>query len=380
MMMLLRTLTNAWRKAFRRPTLQTASSSQEPGSGPSADAGQNQSVVSELDRVQGEIENERSRDAELLDALNQRIAAMDAASAAANREIQELKGAIADASARQEQADTRIRQLRERQDRERQAHQVYVQESMARERRQNRRLGWSMLLACCALLLGLLAGTVSVRDGREYAGLLADLSRDIKVIKAAIESQAASLAAQGADVPPAAASTPQGSRVNVEKSAIVHQDMARQPPDIAATLSHYHPHNKYRNRQEMRAFFTENATEVGVISVAEGLQYRVVDRGAGKSPGTTDTVVLDYSAFLLDGTQVFSSYDEPLPVQFSVNQLVPGLREVVPRMEEGARWEVYVSPDYAYRGGTRKRKRFGYEPLVYVVELRSVLEDGNSTL
>jgi len=377
---LLRTLKNAWRKAFRRPTVQTAPSSQGPGSGSSAAVGQNQSVLSEIDRVQVELDNVKSQDAALLDALNQRITAMDVASEAANREIQELKGAIADASARQEQAETRIRQLRERQDRERQAHQVYVQESMDRERRQNRRLGWSMLLACCALLLGLLAGTVSIRDGREYTGLLADLSHDIKVIKAAIESQAATLAAQDADAPPAASSTPQGSRVTVEKSAIAHQDAARQPPDIAATLSHYHPHNKYRNRQEMLAFFTENATEVGVINVAEGLQYRVVDRGGGKSPGTTDTVVLDYSAFLLDGTQVFSSYDEPLPVRFSVSQLVPGLREVVPRMEEGARWEVYVSPDYAYRGGTRKRKRFGYEPLVYVVELRSVLEDENSTL
>jgi FKBP-type peptidyl-prolyl cis-trans isomerase len=131
----------------------------------------------------------------------------------------------------------------------------------------------------------------------------------------------------------------------------------------------------------MLAFFADNAAELGVVSLAEGLQYRVVDRGSGKSPRATDTVVLDYSAFLLDGTQVFSSYNEPLPVQFSVSQLVPGLREVVPRMEEGARWEVYVSPDYAYRGGgTRKRKTYGYEPLLYVVELRSVLDAGNSTL
>jgi hypothetical protein len=49
-------------------------------------------------------------------------------------------------------------------------------------------------------------------------------------------------------------------------------------------------------------------------------------------------------------------------------------------MAEGARWEVYVSPDHAYRGGTRNRKKYGYEPLVYVVELKSVIDAGDSAL
>jgi FKBP-type peptidyl-prolyl cis-trans isomerase len=318
--------------------------------------------------------------AELLAALNERITAMDAASESASREIEELRGSLADAVLRQEQAETQIRILRERQDKERRDHQAYVQASMARERRQNRRLGWSMLLACCALLLGALAGTATIRDGREYAGLLVSLSQDIKHIKAAVERQAAARQIPDSTAPSGIAAIPHEGQAGKGASTTHGGDAARQTPDIAAALSHYHPHNKYRNRQQMLDFFAENAAETGVVSVAEGLQYRVVDRGSGKSPRATDTVVLDYSAFLLDGTQVFSSYDGPLPVQFSVSQLVPGLREVVPRMEEGARWEVYVSPDYAYRGGTRKRKTYGYEPLLYVVELRSVLGTGNSTL
>jgi FKBP-type peptidyl-prolyl cis-trans isomerase len=377
---MLSTLKNAWRKVFPRIAVRGSLRPDAPVHELPAVNHEKHSILAVLQRAQDKTDTAKTRDAELLAALNERITAMDAAGEAARREIEELRGSLADATVRQEQAETHIRQLRERQDKERREHRAFIQEAMARERRQNRLLGWSMLLACCALLLGALAGTATIRDGRDYAGLLASLSRDIKHIKVSIEQQAAARQIPDSTAPSGIAAIPDDGQAGVGASATHGGDAARQPPDIAATLSHYHPHNKYRNRQEMLDFFTENAAETGVVSVAEGLQYRVVDRGSGKSPRPTDTVVLDYSTFLLDGTQVFSSYDEPLPVQFSVSQLVPGLREVVPRMEEGARWEVYVSPDYAYRGGTRKRKTYGYEPLLYMVELRSVLDPGNSTL
>ncbi|HYQ73109.1 MAG TPA: FKBP-type peptidyl-prolyl cis-trans isomerase [Gammaproteobacteria bacterium] len=342
--------------------------------------GQEQPVPPELAHAQGKADSARSGEAGLLQTLNERVLAMDAASEALAGEITQLRQSLADAAALQEKTETQVRFLRERQETERREHQAHVLESMARERRQNRRLAGAMLLAGCALLLGALAGAVSIRHGSQYAGLLAELSRDIKDIKTAFQSQ---LAAQGtlqSAVPGTVATTAGSPTENQQAASIEHQDAERQPPDIATVVSHYHPHSTYRNRQEMLAFFKDNATELGVVSVADGLQYRVVDHGAGKSPGNSDTVVLDYSAFLLDGTQLFSSYDEPLPVQLGINQLMPGLQEVVPRMEEGARWEVYVSPDHAYRGGTRKRKKYGYEPLIYVVELRSVIDAGGESL
>jgi FKBP-type peptidyl-prolyl cis-trans isomerase len=377
---MLGTLKNSLRKVFPRIARRKSARLHDAGHESPAVNHEKQSLLAKLQCVQDEIDTAKSRDAEVLAALNDRITAMDAASEAASREIEGLRGELADAAVRQEQAETQIRLLRERQDKERLEHQAFIQETMARESRQNRRLGWALMLACCALLLGALAGTYTIQDGRQYTGLLTELGRDIKDLKASVERQVAALHAPHSTTPSETTAIADDRSAGPGTGDTERRDAARQTPDIAATLSHYHPHNKYRNRQEMLDFFAENATETGVVSVAEGLQYRVMDRGSGKSPRATDTVVLDYSAFLLDGTQVFSSYDGPLPVQFSVNQLVPGLREVVPRMEEGARWEVYVSPEYAYRGGVRKRKKYGYEPLLYVVELRSVLDPGNSTL
>jgi FKBP-type peptidyl-prolyl cis-trans isomerase len=378
--LLLRKLKNTWQLVFQRLTAQDETRLHTPDHGLYAVNNEKQSVLTELHRVQDDLNSAKSRDAELLSALKDRIVAMDAASEAATREISELRESLADAAVRQEKTETQVRLLRERQESERREHQAYVQESLARERKQNRGLGWAMLLACCALLLGTLAGTATIRDGRQYAGLLAELSRDIKDIKASVERQVAALQVPESDAPSVIAVMPGSERGDAATTGTNRPDAARHQPDIASAITHYHPHNKYRNRREMLAFFNENASELGMVSVADGLQYRVVDQGAGKSPGATDTVILDYSAFLLDGTQLFSSYDESLPVQFSVSQLVPGLREVVPRMAEGARWEVYVSPDHAYRGGTRNRKKYGYEPLVYVVELKSVIDAGDSAL
>jgi FKBP-type peptidyl-prolyl cis-trans isomerase len=125
----------------------------------------------------------------------------------------------------------------------------------------------------------------------------------------------------------------------------------------------------------MEAFFEENAGELGVISLESGLQYRVLSQGTGRSPSPGDGVVFDYRAFLTDGTVLYNSYEEADPVVFDIDQVMPGLQEALLRMEEGAAWELYIPPDLAYRGNVRNRKNYGYEPLVYVVELRSVIEE-----
>lgn len=366
-------LKRAWRRLSLR---RQANAPGDPGPQPESSPEQSgtRAVLAEVRQVREALSSAGRRQADLLDELRARLCEMENAREAAGRQIDMLRSSLAEALGRHEETAGRVEQLGKRLEQMRRAHEAYVQAALARERRLGRRLGWSMLVAGCALLLGALAGTATLRDSRQYAGLLAELGRDIREVRATMERQVASRPAPDPyqhAAPPAAAEREAGSVPEPPGSA-------PQRPDIAAAVSRYHPHSKYRTRREMQAFFEENAAEQGMISVADGLQYRVVTRGSGESPGPSDTVILDYSAFLLDGTEVFSSYDEPLPAQFGLEQLAPGLREVVGRMEEGARWEVYVSPDHAYRGGTRKRRAFGYEPLVYVVDLRSVLESGTA--
>jgi FKBP-type peptidyl-prolyl cis-trans isomerase len=87
--------------------------------------------------------------------------------------------------------------------------------------------------------------------------------------------------------------------------------------------------------------------------------------------------VFDYRAYLPDGTELYNTYNETEPARFSIEQVVnPGLQQALQRMEEGAQWELYIPPALAYRGGTRKHRKHGFEPLIYVVELKSVIKGG----
>ncbi|MDA8084939.1 MAG: FKBP-type peptidyl-prolyl cis-trans isomerase, partial [Nitrospiraceae bacterium] len=63
-----------------------------------------------------------------------------------------------------------------------------------------------------------------------------------------------------------------------------------------------------KNKKEGEAFLAENAKKEGVKTLPDGLQYKVITEGTGKSPTKTDTVVVNYRGTLIDGTEFDSSY------------------------------------------------------------------------
>ena len=137
------------------------------------------------------------------------------------------------------------------------------------------------------------------------------------------------------------------------------------------------PQPRQRIGPEAEAFLKEIAGQDGVVSLPSGLQYRVLKGGSGngRSPQTTDTVVLKYRTTLPDGREVGRS-EEATP--FKVSDLIPGWQEALQYMEEGAQWELYVPPSLASRGGTRKRGMLGLQPLIYQLELVAINQNGDA--
>ena len=45
---------------------------------------------------------------------------------------------------------------------------------------------------------------------------------------------------------------------------------------------------------------------------------------------------------LTDGTEFDSSYSRNKPVTFRVDRVVPGWREALPLMKEGAKWQLFI--------------------------------------
>ena len=99
---------------------------------------------------------------------------------------------------------------------------------------------------------------------------------------------------------------------------------------------------------EGRRFLEENAKKDGVVTQPSGLQYRVLRPGTGQQPGPKDLVTLHYRASLINGTVFDSSYPEGKPVQVHVDEVMPGWREGLQLMQEGAQWQLFIPANLGY--------------------------------
>ncbi|MBI4661185.1 MAG: FKBP-type peptidyl-prolyl cis-trans isomerase [Verrucomicrobia bacterium] len=126
-----------------------------------------------------------------------------------------------------------------------------------------------------------------------------------------------------------------------------------------------------KNKVEGAKFLAENKTKPGVTTLPSGLQYKVLTAGNGPTPGTNDTVSVNYRGTLIDGKEFDSSYNRGQPASFGVNGVIKGWTEALQRMKVGSKWQLFIPSDLAY--GER-----GYGPqiapnatLIFDIELLS---------
>lgn len=102
------------------------------------------------------------------------------------------------------------------------------------------------------------------------------------------------------------------------------------------------------NKTAGEAFLAENAKKEGVKTTASGLQYKVIKEGEGDSPKADDLVMVNYEGKLIDGKVFDSSYERGEPIEFPLNQVIPGWTEGLQLMKPGATYEFFIPSDLAY--------------------------------
>ncbi|MBT3802907.1 MAG: FKBP-type peptidyl-prolyl cis-trans isomerase [Bacteroidetes bacterium] len=102
------------------------------------------------------------------------------------------------------------------------------------------------------------------------------------------------------------------------------------------------------NKKIGAAFLEANKSKEGVKVTPSGLQYKVIRKGEGPSPSATDMVTVHYRGKLLDGTTFDASYDRGEPIEFGLNQVIPGWTEGVQLMNAGSKYEFYIPSELAY--------------------------------
>ncbi len=83
-------------------------------------------------------------------------------------------------------------------------------------------------------------------------------------------------------------------------------------------------------------------------STPSGLKYIVLKEGTGAKPVATSNVKVHYTGSLLDGKVFDSSVQRGQPIDFGLNQVIPGWTEGVQLMTEGSKYKFLIPSKLAY--------------------------------
>lgn len=127
-----------------------------------------------------------------------------------------------------------------------------------------------------------------------------------------------------------------------------------------------------QNKTAGENFLNENKSKSGVVTLEDGLQYKILSEGKGAKPTLNDIVTVNYEGRLVDGTVFDSSYKRGQPATFQVSGVIPGWTEALQMMPVGSTWELYIPAALAYGRDGMPPVIGPNETLIFKVNLISV--------
>jgi FKBP-type peptidyl-prolyl cis-trans isomerase FklB len=121
------------------------------------------------------------------------------------------------------------------------------------------------------------------------------------------------------------------------------------------------------NKLEGAAFLAANAKKAGIVTLPDGLQYKIITEGTGSTPTPNDVVTVNYSGRFIDGKQ-FDQSPPGQPIKLSLQGVIRAWTEALPRMKVGAKWQLFVPSDLAY-GENGQRGIPPNSTLIFDIEL-----------
>lgn len=130
--------------------------------------------------------------------------------------------------------------------------------------------------------------------------------------------------------------------------------------------------NKEVWKQQNKDFLQQKSKEVDVLSLGDGILYKVIEVGTGSvSPVLNSVVTCHYKGSLIDGSVFDNSYERGCPDAFRCRDLIAGFSAVLLRMHVGDRWEVYIPFEQGY--GTRKSGPIpAFSTLIFEITLMAI--------
>lgn len=181
---------------------------------------------------------------------------------------------------------------------------------------------------------------------------------------------------QGIDVSPEALAKGMQDAMNGAQLALTDQQMKdvlnKFQKDLMAKRTAEFNKKADENKVKGETFLTENKNKPGVVELPSGLQYKVITSGNGVKPGKSDTVTVEYTGRLINGTVFDSTEKNGKPATFQVSQVIPGWTEALQLMPAGSTWEIYVPSGLAYGPRSVGGPIGPNETLIFKIHLISV--------
>lgn len=181
---------------------------------------------------------------------------------------------------------------------------------------------------------------------------------------------------QGIDISPEALAKGMQDGMSGSQLALTEEQMKdvlnKFQKDLMAKRTSEFNKKAEENKIKGDAFLTANKAKPGIVVLPSGLQYKIIETGKGAKPAKDDTVTVEYTGRLIDGTVFDSTEKTGKPATFQVSQVIPGWTEALQLMPAGSTWEIYVPSNLAYGQRSVGGPIGPNETLVFKIHLVSV--------
>jgi FKBP-type peptidyl-prolyl cis-trans isomerase FklB len=113
-------------------------------------------------------------------------------------------------------------------------------------------------------------------------------------------------------------------------------------------LAYQHTFELQKGRRLEQLLFEKVKAEKIFTPLPSGVYYTVAKQGSGLRPSPKDTVILNVVCTLPDGTEVDNTSKTKQSYMTLAGEMIPGLKEVLYRMEEGAIVRAIIPASMAY--------------------------------
>jgi len=163
-----------------------------------------------------------------------------------------------------------------------------------------------------------------------------------------------------------------GFIASLEKNYSIYTDSAAQKKFADGRTAVVKKRNE-AVKKEGEDFLKANKLKEGVVTLDNGLQYKVLKEGTGAKPSINDEVEVIYEGRTISG-KVFDSTAKHgrKSDTFGVGGLIKGWTQALQMMPAGSKWELYIPQELAYgeRGAGKDIKP--YSALIFTLELVSI--------